>query len=150
MQLYRAIAHVTGYCSKHAGLSSEVVVFFECRYGEQHPGSRLVMLLSTLWRVPVSDIEHYNLVPEQELIKTWCTGPDSHGDCRLLEVGFGPDGICYADPTRTLFLLSPANLERLTKAQREAEQMQRDRLTGLDVTRLFRPASAPQGDRHVR
>ncbi len=113
MQLHRAIASI-----RHSD-EPEVVVFFEAHPGEISPSSRLLMLLSSLWRVPIAEVEAYNVTSERHLLRE-CISPEEHGDARLFETGCDGGVIAYARHDRPLFLVRPSTLKRLRAAQAQS------------------------------
>lgn len=120
----------------------EVTIFFETN--QEDPGYNLRELLAKLWSADERDIDVQLICSADYVLKHWCIGEASTGDARLFELGFDADGtVRYAVPERTLFLVTPATLQRLVLAQRSAGEL---------AAAGYRPRHplARMGDRHLQ
>jgi hypothetical protein len=91
-------------------------VFFEATHNQR--GQLLDHLLHAAWAVDVeTDLDAYNLCSESELLNEWALGEAETGDMRLFETGSSYGLPMYADPARTLMMVTPATLARLHAAQ---------------------------------
>lgn len=117
--IYRAFA----YIGRSSLEQNEVTAFIEAGT-RTHAERRLREALGLIWHVGPERVEHYNLADEAELLRQ-AFGDASTGDARLLETGFSDGRPSYADPDRTLLLLSPRSLRRMVQAQQLAAQLPR-------------------------
>lgn len=101
-------------------LRAEVTVFFEVPRGvDAAAHEALESLVCLAWHEATPDDLHiYNCFSEAEMLGSWALGDESTGDMRLFEDGFCHGAPTYAEPERTLMLVSPATLKRLVTAQR--------------------------------
>lgn len=115
--LYRATVSIRGTNAP------EVHVFFEAPPLTE-PGNELLHMLSAVWYAPVGTLHIENIVDEYHYLSRWAVGDKSTGDARLFEVGVGDGGrIAYCDPARTLLLVSPVTLQRLTLGLAAAREL---------------------------
>lgn len=137
--LYRAVACVRG---KDA---PEVHVFFEAP-PLTDPGYDLLHMLSAVWFAPADTIHVENIVEEYQYLSRCAVGDKGTGDARLFEIGVGDGGrIHYCDPSRTLLLVSPATLARLTIGLQAAQE-----LSGAGFTTGDEPDWRPTEQRVVQ
>lgn len=118
--LYRAFVY-TGYPTQH----SEATVFFEAHDASSTGlDAALRNLVALAWRMPAVAVEYYNVFSETELRgrSDQVAERGADRDTCLLETGWGHDGTLYADPARTMLLVSPRWHARLLAAQERAMQ----------------------------
>lgn len=119
-----ALLHRAHACMRNSP-EPEVTVFFEA-LPLTDPGSFLQHLLAPIWGCRPADVDVALLCSADYLLRHWTRGHADTGDARLFEVGFGADGtIHYLAPERTMLLVPPAQLQRLVKAQRAADELAR-------------------------
>lgn len=136
LKLYRAAAALN-----RPG-QPELIVFFETDF--EDPGYDLTSTLQSLWCADRNEVDVLLVCTADYVLKHWCIGDESTGDARLFELGFDADGtVRYAQPERTLFLVTPATLQRLVLAQRGAGEL---------AAAGYRPRHplARMGDRHLQ
>lgn len=141
--LYRATVSIRGTASLSD--APELHVFFEAP-PLTNPGNELLHMLSAVWYAPVGSLHIENIVEEYEHLSRWAVGDKATGDARLFEVGVGDGGrIHYCDPARTLLLVSPAVLARLTIGLQAAQE-----LSGAGFTTGDEPDFRPTEQRVVQ
>ncbi|MFZ3120053.1 MAG: hypothetical protein WA159_17265 [Variovorax sp.] len=122
--LFRAFVSLPAELCQRDRPLQERTVFFEAEYDyaqQSNTGAAraLEQLLALAWGVDTTgwceDGLIYNIWRDRELLDN-AYGDDSDGDKRLLEIGCGPEGICYAKAADVDLFVTPRNHARLDAA----------------------------------
>ena len=143
LPLFRAVAYPIQWTNTPLSLRwPEVAVFFEARTPAEAP-AQLLRLLAQAWHLEPADIDFYNLFSEAEL-QFSCSAAAVPGEAYLLENGMGEGGPLFCNPARTLMLVSPPNLHRLTNARSQACLLLQRRLDKPQATPRRNVARRPE------